>query len=332
MFLIVLDALLFFLLVLIAALRLEPQAMHHEEVKRRAKKGESRAQDELIWREVLPRLRGVRHGVMLMLAIGVTLVSIARFDWLGGSLVAFVLVAEVPALMRLKALQRLADKAFDHVRRPVVRYLQQWKWLDMVAETYRSQEVLLQSREDLIDIVARSHMAISADERRAIEGVLALQEKTVEEVMTPRSVIDTIAIDEVLAPIIVDQLYQTGHSRFPVIDGDIDHIVGMLMLRDAVDMKKPKSTVKVAMSERVYYIAAQQTLEQALHAFIRTRHHLFVVVNEYRETVGVLSLEDVLEALLGRKIVDEFDEFEDLRKVAEQNPRKNNTAQKAQDI
>ena len=78
------------------------------------------------------------------------------------------------------------------------------------------------------------------------------------------------------------------------------------------------------MEKRVFYIREDQTLQHALNAFIRTHHHLFVVVNEYRETVGVLSLEDVMEALLGHEIVDEFDAHDDLRKVAERNPRKNN--------
>lgn len=78
------------------------------------------------------------------------------------------------------------------------------------------------------------------------------------------------------------------------------------------------------MDKKVFYIHQDQSLQQALAAFLRTRHHLFVVINEYRETVGLLSLEDVIEALLGRKINDEFDVYDDLRKVAEVNPQKNN--------
>jgi CBS domain containing-hemolysin-like protein len=78
------------------------------------------------------------------------------------------------------------------------------------------------------------------------------------------------------------------------------------------------------MQPRVFYIRENHSLEHALHGFLRTRHHLFIVVNEYRETVGLLSLEDVIEALLGRSIVDEFDEYDNLRKVAEGNPKGNN--------
>jgi CBS domain containing-hemolysin-like protein len=83
-------------------------------------------------------------------------------------------------------------------------------------------------------------------------------------------------------------------------------------------------TAEKAMEPRVFYIKEDQSLGHALAAFIRTHHHLFIVVNEFRETVGLLSLEDTIEALIGRKIVDEFDTHEDLRAVAARNVRGNN--------
>ena len=86
------------------------------------------------------------------------------------------------------------------------------------------------------------------------------------------------------------------------------------------------------MDKKVYFIRQDQDLEHALHGFLRSHHHLFVVINEYRETVGLLSLEDVIEALIGMKIVDEFDQFDDLRAVAGRNPRKNNHTAQARDI
>jgi CBS domain containing-hemolysin-like protein len=152
--------------------------------------------------------------------------------------------------------------------------------------------------------------------------------------MTPRGVIDSISKKELLGPLVLDDLHKTGHSRFPVIDGDIDHVVGMLHIQDLLilDAKQRSNTVEKVMEPRVFYVREDQTLEHALTAFLRTRHHLFVVVNEFRETVGVLSLEDVIEVLLGRKIVDEFDAHDDLRAVAARNPRGNNEPQKHEDI
>ncbi len=86
------------------------------------------------------------------------------------------------------------------------------------------------------------------------------------------------------------------------------------------------------MKSPVYYIKDTQTLQHALAAFLKTHHLLFVVVNEYRETVGVITLEDVLEVLLGQKIMDEFDAHEDLRKVAARNPKSNNLPDKHHNV
>ena len=127
-----------------------------------------------------------------------------------------------------------------------------------------------------------------------------------------------------LGPLVLDDLHRTGHSRFPVIDEDIDHIVGVLYLRDVLTLdgtKKHTAKVETAMSKKVYYIRQDQTLPQALTAFLKTHHHLFIVINEYRETVGIITLEDTVEALLGKRIIDEFDAHDDMRAVAERNAR-----------
>jgi CBS domain containing-hemolysin-like protein len=66
----------------------------------------------------------------------------------------------------------------------------------------------------------------------------------------------------------------------------------------------------------VFYVHQDKPLDHVLQAFLRTKHHLFLVVNEFEEVTGVISIEDVLETIIGRKIVDEFDQYEDLRAVA----------------
>ena len=111
-------------------------------------------------------------------------------------------------------------------------------------------------------------------------------------------------------------------------------VVGLLYIQDllTLDSGKRSGTAEKTMSPRVFYIREDQTLDHALAAFLRTHHHLFIVINEFRETVGIVSLEDVIEALLGRKIIDEFDTHEDLRTVAARNPRKNNHPQKREDV
>lgn len=165
-----------------------------------------------------------------------------------------------------------------------------------------------------------------------IQCGLEFGDKKVRDVMTPKSMVDALKENETLGPVVLDRLHKSGHSRFPVHEGDVDHMVGMLYLRDLVPLKKNLKYARDAMHKQVYYIREDQDLEHALAAFLKTHHHLFVVVNGYRETVGLLSLEDVIEALLGRKIIDEFDQHHDLRVVAERNPRGNNVPANRKDV
>jgi CBS domain containing-hemolysin-like protein len=100
-----------------------------------------------------------------------------------------------------------------------------------------------------------------------------------------------------------------------------------LHLRDLLSLDvKRSTTAEKAMEKKVYYIHEKDTLEHALAAFLKTRHHLFIVINDQRETVGLVTLEDVLETLIGRRIVDEDDIHADLRAVAEREGRLNNQA------
>ena len=164
-------------------------------------------------------------------------------------------------------------------------------------------------------------------------STLHFGDKTVEQIMTPRGVVDTVNKDQIIGPLLLDELHKTGHSRFPVMDGDIDHIIGVLHIRNLLTLKdKTSHRAATAMEKKVYFINQDQKLEKALAAFIKTRHHMFVVVNDYRETAGIITLEDVVEALLGRKILDEFDVVDDLRALAAKNPRQNNESPAATNI
>ena len=192
----------------------------------------------------------------------------------------------------------------------------------------------IESKEELVTMVKQAGEALSRDEKKMVIGVLSFDAVPVKEVMTPRSVIDTVDQDEVLGPLVLDALHKTGHSRFPVTKGDIDHIVGMLYIQDLLTINRSSTSkrARTVMEKKVYYIREDQTLQHALAAFLRVRHHLFIVVNEFRETVGIVSLEDVLERILGHKIIDEFDAHEDLRRVAQRNPRHNNRTKHARDV
>lgn len=324
--------LLWVLIALIKALPLSSSNISKFEIERRAQKGDVVAQFDLKRESALPRLRALRDLLSFILLISVSALTIYTLGWLLGVALAVLVGLHIDKIANLGWVTKVSGKYFLPYERQIIEHVGGWRWLDWFKTVNSAQNTRIYSKAELTHLLDRSPGVLSHEERTSVTGLLTAGDKLVADVMTPRTMIEAVDVEEGVGPLVIDQLHKTGHSRFPVYDKDIDHMVGMLYLHDLVELKSEHSSVKQAMQKRVYYIREDQTLEHALHGFLRSHHHLFIVVNDYRETVGVLSLEDVIEAILGRTIVDEFDEFEDLRKVAEHNPKKNNQPKGREEI
>ncbi len=177
----------------------------------------------------------------------------------------------------------------------------------------------LYQKEDLLELLERQNgqldSRISLDELALARHALVFEDKVVRDIMTPRRVVKMVDKKESVGPLLLDELHKSGFSRFPVFETKQDNVVGTLYLRTLVE-KKSTGSVGDVMSKRVYYVNEDQPLGHVLKAFLKTKHHLFIVVNKFEEISGVVTIEDILEQLIGRKIVDEFDKYDDLREVA----------------
>ena len=336
-FLVAITAVTFILLLVVAAVRPVRTSLSGFELDRRIKHGDLAATVIRQREDLLGQVVTLQPVLTALLMVLVVLLSVATFGWLVGTLVAVVVALEYGAVARLSPVQRLSQKLYDRHEQFVFRLVKKspaiFRLLRHLPVNEASGHQAIDSREELQHLVDQSGSILSPEEKKLIVHGLAFNQIMVSTVMTPRSVIDSIKKSEFLGPLTLDELHRTGHSRLPVIDADIDHVIGTLHLQSllALDIKR-SVTAEKAMEPRVFYIKGDQTLQHALAAFLRTHHHLFIVVNQYRETVGLLTLEDVIEALLGRKIVDEFDSHDDLRAVALRNPRANNHPEKREDV
>jgi putative hemolysin len=161
------------------------------------------------------------------------------------------------------------------------------------------------SQAELRDIVAHSD-ALNGDERRLIDEVIAAGHRHVRELMVPRT--DVVFLD---ASATVSQAAQVAqqsrHSRFPVIDGSHDDVVGFVHLRDLLirPAAEPSLTV-AALARPVRSLPASKGVLAALSEMRREGDHLAVVVDEYGGTAGIVTLEDLIEELVG-EIHDEYD-------------------------
>jgi metal transporter CNNM len=200
---------------------------------------------------------------------------------------------------------------FSPVARPLGR---------MLDDKFGEYSPRVHSKEELYKILDEHKVSdysdLDKEEIRIVRHALSFGNKQVREVMIPRRSVVSVSADEVIGPIVIDELHKSGHSRFPVTaDKKSQNFIGTLYLRDLVGLNKT-SVAKQLMRSEVNYIHEEQTLDYALKVFLKTNHHLLVVVNTFEEFVGVISLEDVIEQILGRQIIDEFDEHADIRAVA----------------
>lgn len=324
-------------LFLVAAMRPQRTSMSRFELERRQSDGDETAANLLRREALLGDIFSLQRIAIALLLIIVAMLLVSLLGWLLGIAAAVVVALEYGAVARLGFVQSAGQKLYEKIEPRLLETAARFPAVFRIirsVQTENNTDSTLESREQLLHFVSRSGDILTDDQKRLIKHALQFDGLSVSSIMTPASVIDSIKRTELLGPLVLDDLHKTGHSRFPVTDGDLDHIVGMLHIRDllTLDAGKRTTTVAKAMEPRVFYIHQDQTLAHALAAFLRTHHHLFVVVNEFRETVGLLSLEDVIEALLGRRIVDEFDAHEDLRVVAARNPRGNNHPPKHTDV
>lgn len=151
---------------------------------------------------------------------------------------------------------------------------------------------------------------IDPDEREMIAGIIEMGQRYASEIMIPRPDVVALEVNSTIEHAL-DVAVQHGHSRFPVIEEDIDHIVGILHVKDLLQaMRHPHRLVEIRELLRpVHYVPDTARADDILREMLKSRVHMAVVVDEYGGTSGALTIEDVLEEIVG-EIRDEYDAAE----------------------
>lgn len=320
-FLLTLTIISFFMLLIMAAVRPHHSKINMFELERRAGLGDKYAEKILAREKSLTDIVSLQRVLVAVLQVVVVLLSELTFGFGFGIAVAFLVALEYGAIARLSFISKLSHKIYCHCEKHVLHFIQKMpmlmKLLRSAPNGVDSSDLHIDSRQELQHLVAESDGVLTDEEKKLIVNSLSFNDQLVRKIMTPRAEINSIKKTEFLGPLTLDDLHKTGRSKLPVISGDIDHIIGILHLEGllALDIKR-SVTAEKAMEPKVYYIHQNQTLQHALTEFLTTRHYLLIVINEKRETVGLITITDVVEALLGREIVDEFDSHDNLRVVA----------------
>ena len=265
---------------------------------------------------VIPWLEslGISNGWSTTISlIGVTLV-IAYFSLVFGELVPKRLAlfkAEEIAMATAGMINVVAN-----IFRPIIWLLS--KSTDFVLRSLGVDPKLQRSQiseEELLDLVA-GHAALTDEERDIVEEVFNASERQVHEVMVPRTEVDFMDASLTVGKAI-ELAVDKAHSRYPVVRGSSDEVVGFIHVRDLLDTSlASKSTKIVELVRNIMYLPGTKGILPALSEMRTQGQHLAIVLDEYGGTDGIVTLEDLVEVLIG-DIRDEYDEHENEVSVEE---------------
>lgn len=190
---------------------------------------------------------------------------------------------------------------------------------DFVQHRYASpKHTGLYERDDLLELIHSQQRQLdsrlSTEELEIVKRTLSFSDYKVADILLPRSKVKTVLADDVVGPVLIDELHKNAQDYVLVRESKKGPFVGTLTFTRLG--LTSKGQVRDSMDEVVYYLHEKDTLSEALHAFFVTNHPLFVVVNNFEEYVGIVSIENILHILLGHIPGDNFDQYTDSSAVA----------------
>lgn len=184
--------------------------------------------------------------------------------------------------------------------------------LRLFGQTPVSAEENVHSADELRILVEQSQEVgvLERQDAALIEGVFEFSEKNAREVMTPRTAIDALDVEATLDEAVA-LVVETQRSRYPVYEESIDNIVGLALAKDFIPLlrDRPAGFTMGQVMRPVHVVPGSREVEEVLADFKRLKEHMAVVLDEYGGTAGIVTMEDLLEEIVG-EILDEYDEPE----------------------
>ena len=194
-------------------------------------------------------------------------------------------------------------------------------WIDKIAQVFSDEPTDTQSLLELLRN-AEQDQVLDADALGIIEGALQVSSMQVRDIMIPRSQVVTVPADLSLCEI-VERVTKASHSRFPVVGENVDNVMGILLAKDLLPLLLAENQDKFDIKDIVRaatFVPESKRLNVLLREFRETRQHMAIVIDEYGSVCGAVTIEDVLEQIVG-EIEDEFDVDDDsyIKKFDDQN-------------
>jgi magnesium and cobalt transporter len=167
------------------------------------------------------------------------------------------------------------------------------------------------STDELIDTLAEAeeNHIINGESRAMLEGVIRMADMTAGDVMVPATRMDLVNMDDAY-DVLLHTVIDAGHSRFPVFQGERENIIGILLSKDLLKLQRAPDLNIRALLRPVVFVPETKGLNDLLREFQGNRNHQAIVIDEFGRVAGLITIEDVLEQIVG-EIEDEFDIAED---------------------
>ena len=173
------------------------------------------------------------------------------------------------------------------------------------------------SKEELSEIIKShedSHESdLDNDEESILLGALSFSDKKVKEIMTPKNVVYSLNEDEILDESLLEEIKKTGFSRIPVYQEKEDNIVGVLNVKSLINLDEGKKVYDIHFRNKIFEVNEDEKLDELLNKFIKKKSHIAYVTNIHGTFLGIVTMEDLIEEIIQKEIVDETDKYKDMR-------------------
>ncbi|WP_068546601.1 CNNM domain-containing protein [Thalassotalea crassostreae] len=181
------------------------------------------------------------------------------------------------------------------------------------------------SREEVLAVASLSYKdgALVSSENQLVGNILKLRDAKTEDILTPRSVVHALD-QETIVKTALNSERTANFTRIPIYEGSIDNITGVIIKSELYEQER-QGNGEAALKDiasNLYRISENFPVLNLLDVFIKRQEHMFLVEDQFGQTAGIVTLEDAIETILGREIVDESDKVADMQKLAKANYRK----------
>ncbi len=322
---IILIIILLFFSALFSGLTIGLLGLNRTELKRKAKLGDKRA-------IAITKIRENGNLLLVTLLIGNVAVNSILSVFLGQNfsgivavLISTILIVSFGEILPQAIFYRYA-LSVGYYFVPIIKffiiifYPIAWpisKFLDKILgnekdTVWTKQEIkeIIKDHEDFKD------SAIDSDEEDIVLGALSFSEKKAKQIMTPKNVTFMLEKDTFLDEELLEEIKQNGFTRVLIFSNNKDNIIGVLNVKKLINLPENKKVSDIYDKGKILEVKEEERLDNLLNFFIKKKVHIAFVVNVHKTFLGIVTLEDIIEEIISKEIMDETDKHEDMREVS----------------